>query len=211
MKITWFGHTCFTFSEDHLSTVLTDPYMRSAEGRKAFKARADIVTVSRNGNGNSILAELNGKPFVIDGAGEYELGGVFITGVQTNRKALGERNTLFVYHYNELTIAHMGILERLPTQKEIEQLGEINIALVPVGVTESWNPAKAAELVSMLEPDYVIPMAYGRNPENGKQSGLKKFLKAMGTDSAQQMDVFSLRSDASAEADETTLVVLNEQ
>ena len=209
MKITWFGHTCFTFSEDHLSTVLTDPYPRIAEGRKPLKARADIVTISRNGNGS--LAEVGGKPFVIDGAGEYELGGVFITGVQTNRKAVDERNTLFVYHYNDLTIAHMGILERLPSQKEIEQLGEINIALVPVGVTENWNPAKAAELVSMLEPDYVIPMAYGMNPENGKLSGLKKFLKAMGTDSAQQMDVFSLRSDASTEADETTLVVLNEQ
>ncbi|MFO7615388.1 MAG: hypothetical protein R6W71_12200, partial [Bacteroidales bacterium] len=78
-------------------------------------------------------------------------------------------------------------------------------------VTENWNAAKAAELVSMLEPHYVIPMAYGRNPENGKLSGLKKFLKAMGTDSAQQMDVFSLRSDASTETDDTTLVVLNEQ
>lgn len=211
MKITWFGHTCFTISEDHLATVLTDPYARSLEGRKPLKTRVDIVTLSRNGNGSSSLADINGKPFVIDGAGEYELGGVFITGVQINRKALEERNTLFVYHYNDLTIAHMGILERLPTQKEIEQLGEINIAMVPVGATENWNPAKAAELVSMLEPDYVIPMAYGRNPENGKPSGLKKFLKAMGTDSAQQMDVFSLRSDASAEADETTLVVLNEQ
>jgi L-ascorbate metabolism protein UlaG (beta-lactamase superfamily) len=39
-------------------------------------------------------------------------------------------------------------------------LGPVNIALVPVGGGNSFNAAKAAEVISLLEPNLVIPMQY---------------------------------------------------
>lgn len=200
MKITWYGQSCFCFEEDDHATVVADP----APLQK--KLSAGIVAVSHAGSGNSALHNIKGNPFVIAGAGEYELGNVFITGVQTNYKTGDESNTLFVFHFNDLTIAHMGGIDKLPNQKEIEALGNINIAIVPLGGAESWSPGKAAELVSMLEPDFVIPMYY----EVGGGS-LKKFLKAMGSNAPEAVDAFEIKSESPPEADETTLVLLKKQ
>ena len=187
MKITWYGQSCFCFEEDDHATIVADP----APLKK--KLSADIVAVSHSGSGNGTLSQIKGKPFVIAGAGEYELGNVFITGVQTNRKTGDERNTLFVFHYNELTIAHMGGIAKMPNQKEAEALGG----------AEAWGAGKAAELVSMLEPDYVIPMYY----EPGG-SRLKKFIKALGANAPEGMEAFEIQSESPPEADETTLVLL---
>ena len=200
MKITWYGQSCFRFEEKDHATVVADP------SALKDKLDADIVAISHVGNGNGSTKKIHGEPFMIDGAGEYEIGNVFITGVQTNRKSADERNTLFVFHYNDLTIAHMGGIEKLPNQKEVEKLGNINIAIVPLGGAEAWNPAKAAELVSMLEPDYVIPMYY----ESGDTS-LNKFIKAMGTNTPEALDVFEIKTESPPAADETSVVLLNNQ
>ena len=200
MKITWFGQSCFCFEEDDCATVVADP---SALNRQCD---ADIVAVSHVGKGNDSFKNVKGEPFIVDGAGEYELGGVFITGVQTNRKAVGERNTLFVFHYNDLTIAHMGGIDKMPNQKEVEKLGNINIAIVPLGGAESWGPGKAAELASMLEPDFVIPMYYKEGSPK-----LEKFIKAMGTNAPEALDTFEISSDSPPAADETSLVLLKIQ
>lgn len=200
MKITWYGQSCFSFEESDHATVVADPSPLKA------KLSADIVAISHAGNGNGSMNNIKGDPFIIDGAGEYELGGVFITGVQTNHKKAEERNTLFVFHYNDLTIAHMGGIDKLPNQKEVEKLGNINIAIVPLGGAESWGPSKAAELVSMLEPDFVIPMYY----EVGK-GALKKFMKAMGTNAPEALDDFTIKSESPPAADETSVVLLNIQ
>jgi len=200
MKITWYGQSCFCFEEDDHATIVADP----APLKK--KISANIVAVSHPGNGNGTLSHIKGKPFVIDGAGEYELGNVFITGVQSNRKTGDQRNMLFVFHYNDLTIAHVGGIAKMPNQKEAEALGNINVALVPLGGAESWGAGKAAELVSMLEPDYVIPMYY----EPGS-SRLKKFIKALGTTAPESMEEFEIKSEAPPAAEETTLVLLKIQ
>ncbi len=200
MKITWYGQSCFCFEEDDHATVVADPAPLKE------KLNVGIVTMSHAGDANGSLKNIKGDPFVIDGAGEYELGNVFITGVQTNHKTGDERNTLFVFHYNDLTIAHMGGIDKMPNQKEVEQLGNINIALVPLGGAKAWSPVKAAELVSMLEPDFVIPMYY----EQGSDK-LKKFLKAMGSSAPEALDAFEIKSEAPAAADETSLVLLNIQ
>ena len=47
-----------------------------------------------------------------------------------------------------------------PPRQEIEALGTVHVALVPVGGGGGLNAAKAAEVISLLEPGYVIPMHY---------------------------------------------------
>lgn len=39
-------------------------------------------------------------------------------------------------------------------------LEEVNVLLLPVGGGNSLNAAQASELVSLLEPDIVVPMHY---------------------------------------------------
>lgn len=183
MEVTWYGHSCFRLTERGLATVVTDPYDHTVAGYQPLKLRSDIVTVSHDVPGHNHLQAVKGKYRLIEGPGEFEIGSVFITSVQTNgrnKRGSDQRNILFVFDYNGVTIAHLGNLQRVPSQTEIEALGNVNIALVPVGGGSGLNAAKAAEVVSLLEPGIVIPMHFSTPASKIELTSVEKFLKEMG-------------------------------
>jgi len=213
MEITWFGHSCFRLTERSLATVVTDPFDSEAVGYEPLKLKADIVTVSHDAPGHNLTNAVKGTSHVIDGPGEFEIGGVFITGVQTDgagkKGAERPRNTLYVFDYMGITVAHLGDLRSVPTQAEIEALGTVHVALVPVGAGGSLNAAKAAEVVSLLEPGIVIPMHYHTPASKVPLDHLEKFLKEMGLHEAESVP--SLKVTRSSLPDETRVIVLNYQ
>jgi len=211
MEITWYGLSCFRLTERGLATVVTDPFDHTVAGYEALKIRGDIVTVSHDAEGHNNVSAVKGKKHVLTGPGEYEIGGVFITGVQTNgknKRSSGEvRNTLYVYDYNGVTIAHLGDLKHVPTQTEIEALGSVNVALVPVGGGGGLNAAKAAEVVSLLEPGIVVPMHYSTPDGKLKLAPLDRFLKEMGLGGLEEVD--TLKVSRTTVPEETRVVVLS--
>ncbi|MDI6697293.1 MAG: MBL fold metallo-hydrolase [Anaerolineales bacterium] len=211
MEITWYGLSCFRLTERGLASVVTDPFDHRVTGYEPLKLKADIVTISHDAAGHNYAAAVKGKSHVITGPGEYEIGGVFITGVQTNgyaRRSLEEpRNTLYVFDFEGITVAHLGDLRRVPSQAEIEALGNVHVALVPVGGGGGLTPTKAVEVISLLEPGIVIPMHYHIPGTNLKLGPLSKFLKEMGVASSESQP--SLKISASSIPDETRVVVLN--
>lgn len=213
MEITWYGHSCFRLTERSMATVVTDPYDHSSIGYDSLKLKADIVTVSHDADGHNNTSAVKGTSHVITGPGEFEIGGVFITGVQTNghgKKDDSElRNTLYVFDYDGITVAHLGDLDKVLTQTEVEALGTVNVALVPVGGGGGLNAAKAAEVISLLEPNIVIPMHYATPDVKLSLDSLDKFLKEMGLGSTDKQ--LSLKVFKSGLPDETHVVVLDYQ
>lgn len=213
MEITWYGHSCFRLTERSMATVVTDPYDHASIGYDSLKLKADIVTVSHDASGHNNVNAVKGTSHIITGPGEFEIGGVFITGVQTNghdKKNEAElRNTLYVFDYDGLTVAHLGDLQRVPSQTEIEALGAVNVALVPVGGGGGLNAAKAAEVISLLEPNIVIPMHFATKAVNLKLDSLDKFLKEMGLGASQPES--SLKVTRAGLPEETHVVVLEYQ
>lgn len=211
MEIVWYGMSCFRLTERGLASVVTDPYDHNATGLDPIKLKADIVTVSHDAPGHNYAGAVKGKSHVITGPGEFEIGGVFITGVQTNgvsKRADDEpRNTLYVFDYEGINVVHLGDLRRVPTQSEVEALGSVQIALVPVGGGGGLTPAKAIEVISLLEPGIVIPMHYSLPGSSVKLSPLSKFLKEMGVANVEPQP--SLKIAASSVPDETKVVVLS--
>lgn len=213
MEITWYGHSCFRLTERNYATVVTDPFDHKAVGYSALKLKADIVTISHDAPGHSNLEAVKGSEHVIDGAGEFEIGDVFITAVQTaggGKKAKDKtRNTLYVFDYEGITVAHLGDLQEVPTQSEVEALGTVNVLLIPVGGGSSLNAAKAAEVVSVIEPNLVIPMHYSTDEAKIKLDPLNKFLKEMGLGKVESLP--SLKVTRSSLPQETKVVVLDYQ
>jgi L-ascorbate metabolism protein UlaG (beta-lactamase superfamily) len=213
MEITWYGHSCFRLMERGMASIVTDPFDSDVVGYEPLKLRADIVTVSHDAPGHNLANAVKGTSHVIDGPGEFEIGGVFITGVQTdsNGKKAAERprNTLYVFDYNGLTVAHLGDLRQVPSQAEVEQLGTVNVALVPVGAGGSLNAAKAAEVVSVLEPNVVVPMHYATKATKLELESLNKFLKEMGLSKTETLPM--LKVSRSSLPDETRVMVLDYQ
>ena len=216
MEITWYGHSCFRLTERNYATVVTDPYDSKTIGYDALKLRSDIVTVSHDAPGHSNTDAVKGTSHVIDGPGEFEIGGVFITGVQsdagTGKKKAKEdapRNTIYVFDYDGITVAHLGDLRQTPTQSEIESLGTVNVVLVPVGGGGGLNAAKAAEVISLIEPNLVIPMHYSTPAAKLSLDSLNKFIKEMGL--TKPSTQASLKVTRSGLPNETHVVVLDYQ
>jgi len=213
MEISWYGHSCFRLIERGLATIVTDPFNHEIVGYEPLKLKADIVTISHHAPGHDYVQAVKDTSHIIDGPGEFEIGGVFITGIQTdgqNKKAADKpRNTLYVFDYTGITVAHLGDLRSVPTQAEIEAIGTVHVALVPVGGGEGLNAAKAAEVVSLLEPNIVVPMHYRTPAVKVPLDPLDKFLKEMGLHEAEILP--TLKISKSALPEETKVIVLNYQ
>jgi len=214
MEITWFGHSCFRLTERNYATVVTDPFDHKAVGYDALKLKAEIVTVSHDAPGHNNSDAVKGTTHVITGAGEFEIGEVFITAVQTgvtgSKKNKDKvRNTLYVFDYDGITVAHLGDMQEIPPQSEVEALGTVNVLLIPVGGGGALNAAKAAEVVSLLEPNLVVPMHYSTDASKLNLDSLNKFLKEMGLGKVESQP--SLKVTRSGLPDETKVVVLDYQ
>ena len=215
MEITWYGHSCFRLTERNMATVVTDPFDNKSIGYTALKLKSDIVTVSHEAPGHNNIDAVKGVSHVIDGAGEFEIGGVFVTGVSSDgsggkkKSKDSARNTIYVFDYEGITVAHLGDLKQIPTQSEIESLGTINVALVPVGGGGGFNAAKAAEVISLIEPNLVVPMHYSTPAAKISLDSLNKFLKEMGLSKVESQP--SLKVTRSSLPDETHVIVLDYQ
>jgi len=213
MEINWYGHSCFRITERSMASVVTDPYDPEVVGLDPGKFRADIVTVSCDLPAHNYVKAIRGSAFEVIGPGEYEIGGVFVTGVKINGKKSNKteeavQNTVYVIDYNGLKVAHLGELKTVPNQTEVEGLGEVNVALVPIGGRSSLNAAKAAEVISLLEPSIVIPMHYGMRGSKMPLDPLPKFLKEMGLTEIETEESINL-SSRNVLPDETRVMVLD--
>ncbi|MGA2112921.1 MAG: MBL fold metallo-hydrolase [Anaerolineales bacterium] len=217
MEITWYGHSCFRLTERGLASVVTDPFDDTI-GYSTLRLKADVVTVSHDAPGHGNVDAVKGEKRILRGPGEFEIGGVFITGVATRRAASAQEskkktperaieNTLFLFDFDGLNVAHLGDLNYVPSQQQIESLGAVDVLLVPVGGGGALTASQAAEMVSLLEPSVVVPMHYKTPEVEVKLDSLNKFLKEMGLSGIKPLD--SLKVGHSDLPDETRVVVLD--
>lgn len=194
-----------------MASVVTDPFDESL-GYDVPKLKADIVTISHETPGHGSVDTITGSPHFITGPGEYEIGGVFVIGVATHRNDSDDprSNVIYVLDFGGLTVAHLGDLDHVPSQSMIDALGQIDVALVPVGGGSSLSSGQAAEVVSVLEPSIVVPMHFHTDALRGVElAPVDRFLKEMGMDEITPEPM--LRVSASSLPEQTQVVVLDYQ
>lgn len=208
MEIDWFGHSCFRLRTREV-TVVNDPYEKTI-GLSFPRPRADLVTISHNHEGHDYAEGVRGEPKIISGPGEYEIRGVFVTGVQTfhdkrNGRDRG-KNTAYVMTIDGVNICHLGDLGHVPSQTQAESFGNVDILLIPVGGITTINASDAAEVVALFEPQIVIPMHY-RVPDLAyKLESVDKFVKEMGVKKPETVE--SLKANKDSLPKETQVVLL---
>lgn len=116
-------------------------------------------------------------------------------------------NMLYVFDFNGLTIAHLGDLSYVPSQAEIENLGAVDVALVPVGGGSALIPSQASEVISLIEPSIIIPMQYNTGSAGAKLGSVTGFLKEMGINKLDALP--SLKISKSKLSEETQIVRLD--
>jgi L-ascorbate metabolism protein UlaG (beta-lactamase superfamily) len=210
LEITWYGHSCFRISERNRISIITDPYSESI-GLAVPKLKADVVTISHDEPGHNNLEAVKPEPRFISGSGEYEIGGVFITGIAMHHIEEGviRPNISYLFEYDNLTVLHLGDLAHVPEQSTVETMGEVNVLLIPVGGGKGLRASQAAEVVALIEPHFIIPMHYAMDGLRFELEPVDKFLKAMGVGKIQEAD--TLKISASELPEQSQVILLKPQ
>jgi L-ascorbate metabolism protein UlaG (beta-lactamase superfamily) len=182
MEINWLGHSCFKIRGSQ-ATVITDPYSPDL-GYSLGKPKARIVTVSHQHPGHSYVPGVGGDPKLVAGPGEYEISDILIIGIATfhdaENGAQRGKNTVYLMEIDEVSLCHLGDLGHMLSAEQIEELGNVDILLAPVGGVSTIDAPVAAELARRLEPKVVIPMHYQTEALSWELEPVERFLKEMG-------------------------------
>ena len=181
MEVVWLGHSCFRLRSGD-TVLLTDPYPEEL-GLSMGRPQARLVTVSHAHPNHSYTAGVVGEPYVVPGPGEYELAGVYLRGLRTppgRQDPPEKRNTAFVIEMEGVTLCHLGDLARPLPSALLEELGTVNVLMVPAAGGCTLPVGEVAELVSAVAPRLVIPMHYGVPGVRVDLAPLDAFLKELG-------------------------------
>ena len=190
MDITWLGHSCFKIEgkiKGQPVIVVTDPYDNST-GLKLPKVKADLVSVSHAHEDHNNYAGFSGTeealPLLIDRPGEYEVKGVFATGIGSyHDKKQGEergKSVMFRFDLDGIKVLHLGDLGTALSGAQLERIEDVDILLIPVGGKYTIDAKEAAAVVRQIEPRIVIPMHYSIPGLKLDIDGVEKFKKEMG-------------------------------
>jgi L-ascorbate metabolism protein UlaG (beta-lactamase superfamily) len=182
VDITWLGHSCFRIKGSQ-AVIITDP-VPAETGYTLGKQTADIVTVSHPHPSHAWVEGVQGDPKVIKGPGEYEISGVLVIGVSTYHDAVKGnsrgKNTMYLMDIDGVAVCHTGDLGHVPSDDQIEEMGNVDVLMLPVGGASTINATLATEVVRKMEPRVVIPMHYKTEKTTRELDGVDLFLKEMG-------------------------------
>ena len=218
MKITWYGQSLFEIiakprQNDEVKIVI-DPFDQSL-GLRVPKLEASILLVTHDHYDHSNIKAVSGSPFVIDGPGEYEIKGIHIKGIPAfHDSSLGKERgkvTIFTIETEEMKLCHLSDFgQKELTEQQLEEIGEVNILMVPVGGVYTINSKEASTVINQTEPQIVIPMHYNIPKLKEKLEGLDKFLKARGVKNSEHLNKLSIKKKDLVEG-KTQVVVLKTQ
>jgi len=206
VDIDWYGQACFRIREGSVA-IVTDPFDRGPD-LPLPRVRADVVTASYMPDDADRPRGIRGSPPVLHCAGEYEVGQVFVTAIPILLKhATPPRNNLvFVYDWGELTVCHLGRIDTLLREEQLEALGNVDVLFVPIDGDQTLTADQAAEMVQMIEPRIIIPMHVNPTRLPHDPATLSHLLRALGLDRPPTEETLRLRAGALPE--ETRLVLL---
>ena len=203
MEIKYLGHASF-YLKGKSASLVTDPYEDSI-GLKFPKVQADIVTVSHSHSDHNNANAVSDVKKVVEGPGEYEIQGISIVGFPTfhddKKGTLRGKNTIYTIEMDNLRIVHLGDLGHPLKEKQFEELGEVDILMIPVGGFYTINFEQAVELVRSVESVVTIPMHY-KTPMHSETfkdlTGVDEFVNALGLP-VEKSDKYTVTKDTLGE------------
>jgi len=217
MDITYLGHSSFKI-KTKTATVVTDPFDSQMVGLKYSGVEGEIVTISHDHPDHNAAGKVSGVKKVIEGPGEYEVMGVSIIGYPSfhDGKAGAERgkNTIFVFEAEGLRIAHLGDLGHTLSDDLVNEMGSIDVLMIPVGGVFTIGPKEAVEIVGKIDPYFTIPMHYkvlGLNPQTfAGVEPVETFIKEIGM-TVENLPKFSLKKEDILEDQGSKVIILEKK
>lgn len=166
MKVKWLGHSSFIITSDEGIKILTDPYRLGMFGVNydKIKEAADIVVVTHEHPDHNNVEGVPGNPEVIRGAGTRQAKGIEFRGIASFHDASGGSqrgpNNIFCFTVNGVRLCHLGDLGHTLSDRQLADIGEVDVLLTPMAGNFTLDAAGAHKVVDQIKPRVVIAMHY---------------------------------------------------
>jgi L-ascorbate metabolism protein UlaG (beta-lactamase superfamily) len=170
--IQYFGHNFFQITTPKGTQIVTDPL---APGRYPTPNIAPhVVTIGREHPNHNYVQLAQGNPIILRGLADHgaewnqvstHVQEVYIYNVPIyqNGVAGALKGAAFVFDLGALCLAHLGDLSHPLTPEQLEQIGHVDVVLIPIDGTYTMGPETAREVLQQLNPKLAIPMHYRDN------------------------------------------------
>ena len=169
VEIKWFGHAFFQITSSSGTQIITDPFRYM--GYPMPEVWPDVVTVGKETRNHSNVELARGDPIILRGLKSWGadwnvintlVRDVLIYNVPIHMRATYDyiKGSAFVYEVDGLCICHTGDLGEPFNEDQLDLIGHIDIAFVPIGGSYTMGPESAKKVVDQLKPKIAIPMHY---------------------------------------------------
>lgn len=209
MDIQYYGANCVKLSTKKATIVIDDSL--ATMGGKAVIKNDDIALFT-----TELYAAPKTVPkIIIAQPGEYEVSNISIHGIQA-RSHMDEQGmqsaTMFKIVADDLRIAVVGHIYPDLSGSQLEQLGTVDVLIVPAGGNGyTLDPIGALRVIKAIEPKVVIPTHYAEDGLTFEvpQQPREEVIKTFGMEAAEPAAKIKIKS--SELSDVAKLVILERQ
>jgi L-ascorbate metabolism protein UlaG (beta-lactamase superfamily) len=169
LRVSYLGHSSFLLESPQLVRIVTD-----YNGYNRPAMLPDIVTMNHAHSSHYTDMPDPGIAHVLRGWGpspdkparhDLQVKDVHIRNVPTNIRNWGggtERhgNSIFIFEIGSLCVAHLGHLHHTLTQQQLNEIGKIDVVLVPVDGGATLDIEGMIEVLEALKAKVMIPMHF---------------------------------------------------
>jgi len=209
MKIKWLGHASFLITSDSGIKIITDPYQPDERLKYGeINESADIVTVSHEHGDHNYVSAVQGNPEAIRGTAKVK--GIELKGIPAYHDDAGGsqrgKNTIFCFAVDGVRVCHLGDLGHPLSDKQVAELGSVDILIIPVGGSYTIDAKVAGQVCDKLKPKVIIPMHFRNDKCIFPIAGVDEFLQ--GKEGVSRLDISEVEFKQGELPATTKIVVL---
>ena len=136
-------------------------------------------------NNTEIRPNFLNEGIIINGPGEYEVGGVDVHGLTD-----GSGGTLYVLGIDGLEVMILDSISKELSEKKIEKIDGIDVLVVSIENLNGINGKNYLDWAKKLGANYLIPIGFEKDDER-----IKKFLDDVDEEGSEYLDVLKTDKD----------------
>jgi len=168
MKIKWFGMSAFLLTAENGVRIVMDPFVADKNILyPEIREQADVITISCGHFSHCNVYAVEGSPYVYKGPGSWEFQGIKFHCVASEHLPMDEnkrvgpgKNNIICVEIDGIKVCHLGALGYKLTQGQVEEIGKVDILLIPVGGRSTLPLEVANRVCRQLNPRIIFPMHY---------------------------------------------------
>lgn len=167
--IQYFGHNFFQITSSQGTSIVTDPLAPGWYPTPTLHPH--VVTVGREHPHHNYVQLAQGTPIILRGLARAgadwqhirtQVREVGITSVPIYQHGVvgALKGAAFLFDFGGLCLVHLGDLSHRLTDDQLQAIGRVDVAFIPIDGTYTMDAATAREVLQQLSPKLAIPMHY---------------------------------------------------